>query len=488
MTSVVMRHLLASELVRLLPVLALACYIALIPHLDYKYPVHADEWGHLTYAKALQESGSIDFPEPLPWPLYSTDVHDPEIGYHIFLSMFQEVTDMPWMTFFRYFSGVIFVLTVLSVYALARREGYGWPAALATCLIPTTVGILGPAFMVPISMGLLFIPLCLFLAFNFKTKASYLLLFVFTSALLIIHPPTAIGLVIILAPYVLFNLRSSYSHSLKISAAVGAPFLIPLVFVFTSVLSEIDQLLTEQYLEDYISYPNLLKTYGYIPVTLGFLGIIVLAVRGNLKNFGLVFGMFALIAILLVFYRIHIGSPIWYDRGLLYVLLVLSVFTGAGLHWIKSKSFPRGSDGKLRRFLAKNSGTIVYACLIIVIVAIAIPNRLDTYYYHMIDDEDHERFVWIKDNIGAEHEIAVLDPWKATALVAIGDQGIVSRIHARKPWRAQITEEFLNSDCKSTDFLKRWNASLIYSQSGCNNPDLVEVSEHIYILRETERE
>lgn len=51
------------------------------------------------------------------------------------------------MVIFRYFPGIVFLMIVLSVYILGRREGFGWGAALFTCLIPTTVGIMGPAFL-----------------------------------------------------------------------------------------------------------------------------------------------------------------------------------------------------------------------------------------------------------------------------------------------------------------------------------------------------
>jgi len=483
-----MRHFFSSELVRLLPILTLACYFALIPHLDDDYPVHVDEWAHLTYTKTLQEAESIDFTEPFPTSLYPTDVQDPEIGYHVFLSMFQDITGISWLTFFKYFPSIIFMIIVLSVYILGRREGYGWPAALAACLIPTSVGILGPAFMVPMSVGLLFIPLCLFLAFYFRTWTSYLLLFIFTSFLLVLHPPTSIGLLIIFIPYILLNLKSNARHSLKTAMAIGAPFLALLILFFNSLLDEAKQLLDEQSLEWFVSYPDVLETYGYIPVALAFLGIIVLAVRGTIKNFGVILGMFALIAVLLVFFRLHYGSPLWYNRGLTYLLLMMSILTGAGLQWVKSKGLPIKSDGKVRSFLARKSGAIIYACLILIIVAIAIPIRLDTGYYHMIDDDEYERFVWIRDNIDESHETAALDPWKATALVALGDIGVVSRIQSHQAYVAEITEEFLNDSCENTKFLRDYKVSLIYNPSDCNNPDLVEISEHIYILRETERE
>ncbi len=92
--------------------------------------------------------------------------------------------------------------------------GVGLQAAFFTCLIPTTVGILGPGFLVPVTMGLLFTPLLLFLALNFRTVWSYLLIFVFTCFLLAIHAPSAICPIILLAPYILLNLKGNFKHSL----------------------------------------------------------------------------------------------------------------------------------------------------------------------------------------------------------------------------------------------------------------------------------
>ena len=52
------------DFLKLLPVLALAFYIASIPHQGYPYPVHIDEWMHLTHSKAIMQAGSIAYVEP----------------------------------------------------------------------------------------------------------------------------------------------------------------------------------------------------------------------------------------------------------------------------------------------------------------------------------------------------------------------------------------------------------------------------------------
>ena len=61
---------------------------------------------------------------------------------------------------------------VLATYVMAQRLGFGWEAALMTCLITTTVGIMGPGFFIPVAMALLFVPLSLFVLFNFMFYKS----------------------------------------------------------------------------------------------------------------------------------------------------------------------------------------------------------------------------------------------------------------------------------------------------------------------------
>ncbi len=48
-----MWRLAKSDYLKLVPILALAFYIAFIPHLNYPYPVHIDEWVHLAWSKAM---------------------------------------------------------------------------------------------------------------------------------------------------------------------------------------------------------------------------------------------------------------------------------------------------------------------------------------------------------------------------------------------------------------------------------------------------
>lgn len=470
------------DLLGLLPVLILAFYVAFIPHLNYPYPVHHDEWMHMTYSKALMQAGSISFADPFYGQGTMVTNANMEAGFHIFWGIFQQITNISWLTIFRYFPSIIFVITVLSVYVLTRREGFGWEAAFFTCLIPTSVGILGPAFLVPMAMGMLLLPLCLFLAFNFKSWPCYLLLFLFTCFLLSMHPPTAIGVVIILTPYILLNLKGNFRHSLGITLALAIPFVATLPLTFKMLLPTAKLLLTQQLPSPFVNLPPLLQAYGYLPILLAFAGVIWLTMKGGKKNFGLLFGLLALLLMLILFFRFHYGVPNLYERGLTLMLLMLGIIAGAGLQWIRKIRLSIRSTGAYRAFAPVNPGNIFCIFLVGLILAVSIPSRLNTSYYHMIDDKDYQAFVWIRDNMDSNYRVALVDPWKATAFTAITGKNVLSRIIMQKEPVDERIYQFLGDGCQNTGSLIDDRISMIYNRLSCNNTDLVEVRNNVYLL------
>ncbi len=484
-----MRKFLKFENLGLLLVATFAFYIAFIPHLNYPYPVHIDEWVHLAYAKATLAEGRIIFAEPF----FGQSIGGPfspnlEAGFHLFLSTLRQISGLPWLTIFRYFPSVVFTMTVLSVYILARRERFGLEAALLTGLIPTTVGILGPGFLVPLAMGLLFIPITLFLLFNFKNWGGYLLVFVLICFLLFIHAATAVGLVIIVFPYILLNLKGHFKHSLFTLISIGLPFL-SLPWIFNLLLPTAQSLLNIQPLSVYVELPQILNTYGYLPIILGLIGVFILVIRGGKKNYGLVLGLLGLLVMLVTFFTIHYGIPIMYYRGLMYMMLMMGIVAGAGLRGVRNFMLPKKLAAQVKLpLITQNIGKAMFLILIAITLVIAIPARQDTAYYYMIDDYDYEAFTWINDNVAKEYEKAILDPWKATAFVAITERQVFTRIHTYPKPSDEQAHSFLEDGCTDTEFLVNNNISIIYTRSSCQNPDLVEVRENIYLLKKVKQD
>ena len=470
------RRLAKSGYLMLLPIIALAFYIAFIPHTNYPYPVHIDEWVHLTYFKAMLTAGGTTLGGG------STTL---ESGFHVFWGVFHQLSGLSWPTIFRYFPSIVFMITILSVYVLAHREGFGWEAAFFACLIPTTVGILGPAFLVPVALGLLFIPLSIFLVLNFRNAWSCLTVFIFTCFLLPMHAPSAICLAIILAPFVLLNLRGNFKYSLGLTLALLLPFVLPFPLLFDKLLPTAKELLISQALPTYVDFPQVIKTYGYLPILLCLLGTFLLAIRGGKKNYGLIFGLLALLVMLVTFFTFHYGISIVYERGLIYMMLMVGIVAGAGLAGVKNLSLPVKLTAWLRSpLITQNVGEFLCLVLIGLTLAIGIPDRQDTPYYHMIDEEDYQAFVWIRDNISDDYEKTILDPWKATAFTAITGKDVYTRIHAFPKPSDEKASKFLEEGSSDTTFLRENGISIIYTRGEVHNPDLIEARENIYLLKE----
>lgn len=412
-------RILKSDYLMLLFIMALAFYLAFIPHQNYSYPVHIDEWMHLTHSKAILQAGDTTLIEPFTASRTIGPSSNLAVGFHLFWGVFHQISGISWLTIFKYFPGIVFMITVLSVYALARREGFGWEAALLTCMIPTTVGILGPGFLVPVAMGLLFIPLSLFLAFNFKTVWSYLVLFIFTCFLLSMHAITAVGMVIALMPYILLNLKGNFKHSLGITLALAIPFLAPFPWIFNMLLPTAKALFSPEPLAFYVDIPLIINTYGYLPILFCLLGTLLLVVRGGKRSYGLVLGLLAFLLILVAYFTFHYGVHHMYYRGLMYMMLMMSVVAGAGLMGVKNFRLPVKLTARLRTpIITRNVGKILCLVLIGLTLATCIPDRHDIVYYHVIDEQDYEAFVWIRDNVNESYEKAILDPWKAAPFAA----------------------------------------------------------------------
>jgi len=476
-----------SDYLKLVPILGLAFYLAFIPHQNVPYPVHVDEWTHLALSnEIIKEANAFVTTDPLQGgPPVGNQLL--EAGFHTFWAIFHQVSGIDWFTIFKYFPSVIFMFTVLSVYILAKRQGFGWEAALLTCLIPTTIGVLGPGFLVPLAMGLPFIVLSLFVAFNFRSWWSYLLLAVFTLFLLSIHSATAVGLIVILIPYIIINLKGSFKHSAGIALALVIPFVASLIIfpeIWNLFVSTVKSLLTQQSFPSRVNVPDIITTYGYIPVALCLLGAVILMIKRGKTNYGLVLGLIILLLIYFIFQNFGYGTWMMYNRGFQYICLMMSIVAGAGLMTVKDFTLPAFFQRWIKSpAIINNVGRVLCVVVIVVMLYLAIPARQQTYYYRMIDDADYKAFIWIRDNLGSEYQKAILDPWKGAPFTAITGKNVYAWIMGRPERDDQVAYAFISNACRDTEFLKKNGISIVYTREACENPDLVEVAKNIFLLK-----
>jgi hypothetical protein len=477
---------------KLILILVLGFYLTFIPHLDYPYPLHVDEWVQMAYSETILQAGDMEFVEPfygevvegLTGTEYGMGYYL-SIGSHLFWASVHQITDIPWLIIYRFFPSLFFMIIVLSAYILGRKQGFGLEAAFFTALMPTTLGILGPSFLVPVILALLFIPLALFVAFNFNNVGSYLVIFIFTCFLLLAHAATAVGLVIGISPYILFTIKDNWKHSLALAAAVVLPFVAPLPWIFRLSALTAQSLFEPQTLIEYVVLPSIIEVYGYLPAAFCIVGVVTLMIKGESKNRGLASGLLLMLAMMVVFYQFHYGVPIMFYRGFMYAMLLIGIIAGAGLASLKNLAIPSKLLGWQVLAWSKNylNAALLLICLAL-ILATTIPSRLNTPYYQMIDEQDYQAFVWIKENLGEEYNKAILDPWKATAFTAITGKKVYSRIQRYPKDTDKRAQGFFDEGCKDTEFLRENGITIVYSIFSCENPDLIELRPRVYVLRD----
>jgi len=411
-----------------------------------------------------------------------------EVGLHTFLASFQQVTGIGWLAIVRYLPSVIFMLTVLAAYVFCRRRGFGWQGALFTALIPTTVGILGPGFLVPVAVGLLFIALSLFVAFDLEGWPSYPVLGMFTLFLLSMHAATAVALVVVLIPYIVLGLKGHLRRSVGVTAALAVPFLGALIGIPAIwerlVVPSVRNVLVPQTTSPAISIPSLIAVYGVLPALLCVAGSYGLARRGGRTNLALALGALAVLLTQMVFYGFGYGSPMMYYRGFQYAMLMMGIVAGAGLAALGGARMPQRVAARLRmlRFYPY-SGSVLCLALVAATVWVAVPARQSTPYYHTIDAQDYQAFIWIRGNLDASYRRAILDPWQGSAFTAITGKNV-------QTWTGQSTGsgqlrvyEFLGDACRDTQFMVKNRVSVVYAVQAVDNTDLIEVRQNVYLLK-----
>jgi hypothetical protein len=474
-----------SDYLILLPIIALALYLTSIPHHNYPYLVHLDEWIHLACSNQILSQGTATgLVDPFSGgvPIMNQSF---ELGFHLFWGIFHQISGLSWLDIYKYFPPIICIFTMLAVYILARRQGFGWEATFFAALIPTTVGILGPGFLVPVAMGLFFIPICLSIAFHFRSWWSYPLLFILMAFLLSLHGATAVAVIIFTVPFILLNIKSDLRHSLMTILALVVPFLVLFPWIIQSLIPNVKELFTAKPdVLGAVQVPRIIQTYGYLPVAMALVGAFVLTIRGGKHNYALVLGLLFILVILVIYYTLNYGVGIMYFRGLQFMMLMMAIIAGAGLMGIKNLKLPSTLSARLKiPVVTKNAGYILCLIIIVVTLLIGIPVRQQLPYYHMIDTEDYEAFIWIKENVGNDFERAILDPWKGTAFTAITGKYVYTRISdAAKP---SDTEAYLylQGGCEDSTLLREEGISIVYTTSEVRNPDLVEVRENVYLLK-----
>ncbi len=471
----------------LVAIIALAFYMALYPRLDYPYPLHVDEWMHLGHTTQILNTGSLDYPHPFQGGQWEVGGH-PETGYYIWFGTALLATGSPWLLLARLMPALVLGIIAFVAYAWGRKRGFGLEAAFFATFIHTTVRFLGPAFLVPVTLGLVFFPLCLILLEKMEKDWRPLPLIVISlAALFLTHGTTAVAVGFVLVIYLIFYIIFSKSSLRQVLPSLTCLLLVPLsafvIFLWNRafVLREIQNIINAEKIP-LPAIPIPLPQLGYIMIALAVIGFGFLIARGGWRNYALLVPTVILL-FFVQFYRqwFDVGPDILYERGWLYVMLLMAFIAGYGLSQLRQLGldfFKRWRWGALP----------VYVALALV-VAFSLVLRIDGYakerYYHVINVPTYHDFVWIGQEL-PQDSIVLLNPYVAWSFVPISG-GQYTYTAKAYPWGVEESMEitaFLREGATDTEYIREKNVNILYSPFPLENPDLVEVRDGVYILRE----
>lgn len=470
----------------LVAIIGLAFFMALYPRLDYPYPLHVDEWMHLGHTTQILHTGHLDYPHPFHGGWLEVGGH-PETGYYIWLGTSLLATGSAWPLMARLIPPLVLAIIAFSAYAWGRKRGFGLEAAFFATFIHTTIRFLGPAFLVPVTLGLVFFPITMILLEKMEKDWRPLpLIIISLVALFLTHGTTAVAVGFVLVVFLLFYLAMSRNTMRQKLPSLTCILLIPfsgLVIILWNqdfVMREIQNIINAGKIP-LPAIPIPLPQLGYIMVALAVIGFGFIIARGGWRNYALLVPTVILL-FFVQFYRqwFDIGPDILYERGWLYVMLLMAFITGYGLSQLRQLGiafFKRWRWG----------APAVYVALALAVV-FALQMRINGYsqedYYRMIDAKTYRDFEWIGEELPRD-SVALLNPYIGWAYVPISGQYVYAAY--AYPWGVEESREITNFFMKGasdTEYIKERNVNILYSPIPLNNPDLVEVRHGLYILRE----
>ena len=432
------------------------------PHFGYMLPFHTDEWNYIIWSKSL--ISTQDFSRYLR--------SFPETGYISILISIKLFTGCHWLDLALAFPTLVFAYAMSLFYILGRKHGPGYLSIFPILLVLTSVRYLGPALMVPIALFLVSLPLVIIILKD-KNLRSLAFLPVLVISQLLVHPPTAIAILVVVMAGGVVTLLKDRRRGILIFVILAALFA-PLTLPLDIWVSRLKWHLVPEQGYFFLAPPDLggyLALFGSLLIFLSALGIVYILKERN--YFGLIsgvsiIGMSAVVMAFVFIFPTFNNVTALHDRAV-FCLIVLSVI-------------PAGFGLKALNSVHKHLSLFAIATLLVVSVGL----HTNAQYYHLASDSEYDDFVWINENLNDTYGKAVLDPWKAIPFRAATGKGVYYFVpqgpDSKYETHSRNIDLFLSGGCMDTAFLTNNGLSIVYSPEGCTNPDLTMVHKNVYVL------
>lgn len=417
------------------------------PHINYRFPLHVDEWHHIHETLEIKDGQ------------YSLSTASFRIGFQIFLLALSFPLNL--VESFHLFPAIWAVLSGIVLYLFTYKKTENlWISILSVLFfasIKSNVNLMGLWFFTPLTFSIPFIFAFMYFyseGLEKKSKKNILLSLVFMAFLIPIHIISFSFAIPILLIYSTLH----YKYILKEWKFFSSFLIIPLfAFLFyyfvtgisiTNLFSRVISDLSFKYgWGVYERQNSFLEMYSLMGYLFALIGIVTLFLNKHKKNFlYIIWPLVLLISIFFFrFFGVSFFSP--YQRNMYYLVISLPFLSAIGAF----KSF-----SVIKRFLIKGRflkiKKLIFLLLILIIFRVTfmdyydIPAGINVYY-----SVDEDQYLALKFMQTQEGGVILTRAMQGAAVYPISRHEPFSSLFFYGKNRGDWVKMFYDSDCKEKE-------------------------------------
>jgi len=450
--------------------IALVCIgiflLVYFPHFNYKYPLHVDEWYHISETLKLKNDN------------YVVTGGTFRIGFDLFLLPLSYIFDL--VKIYQYFPAIWAVLTALVLFWVVNKKSGNFYLALLSMIffasLKSNVNLQGLWFFIP---SVFVFPFIFFYVYLFaegveRQNKKYILWSLgLMLIVLLVHSVSLFFALPFLFVYSLFN----YKYILKEWKFFSSFLLIPLAgIIFYSLVRDIGifESLSKIFYELQFPYGRMplelnnsfYEVYSPVGYLLACLGIFFLIYLKKSKY--LVYLLWPLLTLfsILLFKMFGVSFFAPYQRTMYYFAISLPILSAFGVYYLL-----KVKDKYIRKENWKKWVGFIIIAVILILTFYSYNNiPAGVQVYHLIEDNDYDSLLFLK-NYSIGRVMAPLDI--SMASYAIAGEPSVGALYfygIKKKTKEFFSSNSSNNCTQQNKILRQFNVSYVLAEKpiDCN--------------------
>lgn len=431
-----------------------------LPHYNYNYPLHIDEWHHIDQATRFGNYGEYFEILQSEW---ETRFSGLEMCFHFVLFLLSYVADL--VLFYQFLPAAWAVVAAAVIFYITYRKSndnflIAWLAVIFFASIKSNVNLTGLWFFTPLTFAIPFIYLYVYLfseGLRLKNKKYILTSFFIMLFLIPVH-----SISVLFALPLLFILGGIYSRYILREYKFFSIFLIVpaagLLFYqgliggrWSEIFIGLFERLKFSYGWGVLELQNsIFEVYSLAGLILAVAGVLYLITAKRIKN-NLAFVLWPFtVAFLIIFYHAT-GSSILspFQRNLYYLALGLPILSAYGLFGFLLLIKKLVGRLSFKEEIAAYLTRIVWFLAILTVLTFTfinytkVPEGLEV--YHVINESEYEALKFLRNQPAGR---ILATPYISTAALAVSGHEPYASIYFRSKYRFLVERFFSASDCQ----------------------------------------